>query len=362
MATAKDILGTNSVNSSTGIFKCADRVSPGDEPRDITAIKALYIPFDISHNAVHLRKNPFGAVIYRNKIAAGNVYHAFDGKRLVLELGCNTVIYIHINSAHPSKHHRIFIQSESAFSGDTTIRRDAAIIAHNTQHIETIVKYEMYFILGVISTASLAAWMLVTGSDVTVMYARNRMVAGAATALVKKLTHELESVTSYAPVLHAKRLALILSEGENNAIGAVKKLPETIIEDEKVQAQVAGVIFGKWAMPNGNSFNLWTVIGVILTQAATNSVTKYGQAYISAIESRYMPLIEDMRSVNPAIPSTLQKPVLGLIKLMNEAGVDVTPQEATTILTEISNNKMNSYNNLYNITLAIDEFRKVANK
>ena len=99
-------------NRTENLFVCADRVSPGDEPKDITNQKDLYLPFDVKNKAVHLRNNPFGAVIYRNQVAAGNIYQAFDGKRLVLEAGCSTVIYIHINTSQPARHHRLFIQSE----------------------------------------------------------------------------------------------------------------------------------------------------------------------------------------------------------------------------------------------------------
>ena len=262
----------------------------------------------------------------------------------------------------PNKHHRIFIQSESAFSGDTTIRRDAAIIAKNTQHVETIVKYEMFFIMGVVSTASVAAWGMVTGSDITFMYARNRKVADAAKELVATLLQELEQIKHYAPTLHGKIVELILAEGQNNAVGAVKKLPKTIVSDEKTQAQVAGIIFGKWAMPNGNPFSIWTVIGVVLSQAATKSITKYSDAYINAIDSRYKPLINDMKAIDPSRPASIQKPAQGLMLLMKEAGVTVTQTEASKILAEISGNKEKAYKNINNIVQAIDKFRKATNK
>lgn len=280
----------------------------------------------------------------------------------MLEVGCKTIVYVLINPSMAGKHHRIFIQSESAFSGDTTIREDAATIAKNTHHVETIVKYEMFFILGVVSTASMAAWAMVTGSDLTFMYARNRKVADAAKELVASLLKELEQINTYAPTLHGKIVELILAEGQNNAVGAVKKLPKTIVSDEKTQAQVAGIIFGKWAMPNGNPFSLWTLIGVVLSQAATKSVTKYSDAYIQAIDSRYKPLINDMKAVDPNRPASIQKPAHGLMLLMKEAGVAVSQSEASTILTEVSSNKEKASKNIHNIVQAIDKFRKATNK
>lgn len=68
MSRVMEALGAESVNASTDLYKCADRVSPGDEPKDITFIKEMYIPFDVSNKAVHLRKNPFGVVIYRANV------------------------------------------------------------------------------------------------------------------------------------------------------------------------------------------------------------------------------------------------------------------------------------------------------
>lgn len=362
MSNVAKILGRASVNESKNLFKCADRVSPGDQPRDITSIKSMYLPFDVKHKATHLRKNPFGVVIYRRDVEAGKVYHAHDGKRLVVELGCNTVIYIHINLGQPGKHHRLFIQSESAFSGDTTIRRDAAEIVKNTRHVETIVKYEMYFLMGLFSTTSLGAWLMVTGADVTVLFANKAVMANAAKKLSSDLFRQLDEVGTYAPILQQKIWDLIVAEGKGNSVRAVKVLPKTIVTDQKVQAQVAGVIFGKWAMPQGNPFTLWTLIGVILTQAAVKSVTKYGDAYVTAMDQRYKPILEEMKAANPLEPSSLRKPANSLLKILREAGVSVTLEEANGILLEILHNKGRAFKNLTAITQSINEFRRVVKK
>lgn len=352
----------NLANQTENVFKCADRVSPGDEPRNISSVKNLYLPFDTSNTSVHVRKNPFGAVIYKNTIQPGKVYHAFDGKRLVVEVGCDTIIYIHINPAQPAKHHRLFIQSEKAFSGDTTIRRDAAKIAKNTRHVETIAMYEMYFILGVLSTASIAAWLIVTGSDVTYLYASKRVVADASKKLSKSLLNELEIIGGYAPTLQAKIWEMITAELTNNATRAVKQLPKTIVTNEKIQAQTSGIIFGKWALPKGNPFNAWTIVSVLLIQAASNSVLKYPDAYIQSLVNQYKPLLEEMRQANPSQPLTMQKPVGTLVRLLGEAGVTVSHSEASAILKEITNNKIKAYKSLTNVLDAITEFKRVANR
>jgi len=65
----------DTINSLTNIFQCADRVSPGDNPRNITSIKEKYIPFDVSHQETYLRRNPFGAVIYRQHVLLQATYY-----------------------------------------------------------------------------------------------------------------------------------------------------------------------------------------------------------------------------------------------------------------------------------------------
>lgn len=352
----------NVANKSEDIFQCADRISPGDEPRDITSTKHLYLPLDTSNSSVQLRKSPFGAVIYKNTVQSGNAYQAFDGKRLVVEVGCDTIIYIHINPKQPAKHHKLFIQSEKAFNGDTTIRRDAAEIAKNTRHIETIAKYEMYFILGVFSTASLAAWLMVTGSDVTYLYASKRAVADASKKLSKALLAELEEMGGYAPTLQAKIWEMITAELVNNSSRAVKQLPRTIVTSEKVQAQTSGIIFGKWAMPTGNPFSAWTIVSVLLIQAASNSVLKYPDAYVQALVDQYKPLLDEMRQINPLQPMTLQKPAATLIRLMKETGVTLSQNEAITILKEVSQNKEKVYGSMANVLKAVMEFKRATNK
>jgi hypothetical protein len=358
MSEVERILGTESVNNSENIYKCADRVSPGDDPRDVTSIKEKYLPLDAFNKSTYLRTNPFGAVIYRQGVQAGHIYHSYDGRRLILEVGCKTVIYIHINQKQPAKHHRVFIQSENGFSADTTIRRDAAQIARNTRHVEAIVKFEMYFILGVLSTASFAAWLAVTGSDVTVLYARNKPKGEAAKTMSTKLLKELDEIGGYAPTLHRKIIELIAAEVNGNWIRLGQQLPKTIVTDEKVQAQVAGILFGKWALSTPKSFTLWTIISTLLTQAAVKSVTKSADAYKAILDQRYMPIVNEIRSINPNDPATLQRPAVKLVGLMKEAGVTITVNEVTTILREISKNPQRAYKNMSNITKAVDEFNK----
>lgn len=358
MSSVAEILGTNSVNESENLFKCADRVSPGDDPRDISTIKEKYLPFDSAHSATFLRKNPFGVTIYRNETKAGNVYTAYDGKRLVLEVGCNTVVYIHINPSMPSKHHRLFIQSDAGFSADTTIRKDAAIIAYNTRHVETIVKAEMYFLMGMISTLSIPALIAVTGADITVTYARNRGKAESSGDLAKNLLAELEKMKKYAPTLHAKVWELIYAELENNVPRTAKRIPEDVVTDPKVQAQVSGILFGKWAFNASKGFTLWTVISTLLTQAAIKGSLQAPMSYMAALEGQYKPLLEEMKTVDAKNPATMERPARTLVRLMKESGVEISAAEAKAILREIQSHPQQSAQSLSNITKAIEKFQR----
>src|SRR5690606_29847948 len=101
--------------------------------------------------------------------------------------------------------------------------------------------------LGVFSTASWAAWLTVTGADVTYLYASKRAVADSSRKLSKALLLELEILGTYAPTLQKKIWEMITAELTNNSSRAAKNLPKTIATDEKIQAQITGIIFGKWA-------------------------------------------------------------------------------------------------------------------
>lgn len=220
----------------------------------------------------------------------------------------------------------------------------------------------MYFILGVFSTASWAAWLTVTGADVTYLYASKRAVADSSRKLSKALLLELEILGTYAPTLQKKIWEMITAELTNNSSRAAKNLPKTIATDEKIQAQITGIIFGKWAMPKGNPFSAWTIVSVLLVQAASSSVLKYPDAYIQSLIDQYKPFLEEVRQVNPSQPTTMQKPAATLIELMKETGVTLTHNEALRIFKEISQNKEKAYASMTNVLKAMSEFKRITNR
>ena len=51
-----------------------------------------------------------------------------------------------------------------------------------------------------------------------------------------------------------------------------------------------------------------------------------------------------------------------LVKLMQESGVTVSPDEAIEMLREVTSNKDKAYKNISNILVAVNTFRRIANK
>ncbi len=351
--------GNISVNDSEGMFECADRTSPGHTPKDITAIKHLYLPLDALNKFRHTRRTIFGATIFDVIVQPGKVYPAFDGKRLVLEVGCKTVIYILINPSKPNQHHRLFIESEEGFNHDITMRLEAKLIAQKTRMVETIVKYEMYFIMGVISTTGLPAWLAITGADVTFIFSKNKPKVDAAKKLSSALLKEFSEIEEYAPTLYSKVSELVSSELYGNLGRTAKQLPTTVVNDEKVQAQVSGILFGKASnVTFSGRFTAWTLITTLLSQAVIKSMTKSADAFKTVIDHRYKPLIEDLKKLNPKMPATYSAPALKITKLISDNGIHITQQETLSILKELTSNADKAYKNLTAIAKALTEFNK----
>jgi hypothetical protein len=90
------------------------------------------------------------------------------------------------------------------FVFDSTNRSVAAKVVKTTAPLKTIVKYEMYFLLGLLSAASLSALILVTGTDIAVsgIFAKKNFDAGK--KLGATLCAERKNIAEYPPVWHSK--------------------------------------------------------------------------------------------------------------------------------------------------------------
>ena len=349
--------GNAPVDPNKKVFACEER-SPLDlRPIDITVTIPTYYPIDREYGYTVVRKNMLGMQLGKLNLSSGKIYPSFDGKRLVFEVGCKSVIYLLISNGNKN-HHRFFIQHRDGFVHDCTDRIWISEVAHNTRHVETIVKYEMYFLMGLVSTVSVPAWLIVTGSNAAYAVANNKAKVSAAKSLIQTLIAESDSIKSYAPTFHKKLWEFFESEADGNWNRYLKQLPVTVAKDEQVQGQLAGILFGK-ATVSPKSLTFWGAISTVLTQAVIKSVTKSGDAYVKVINQRYGPIIDGLRSNNWRNPAQSKAAAQKLMDLYRESGVTITLQESQAIIKEIMSNSSRIENSLKKIAEAINDYNRI---
>ena len=342
---------TNNVNP----FACEPRKSPAAGPKDISLLLFRYIPLDKEFSTTWVGKNVFHMTVYKEKLESGRIYKDYDnGRRLNIEVGCDTIIYLYI---HPGSrlHHKFLIQATSEFFDDTQFRAMAADVVRKTMGVKTIAKYEMYFLLGLFSTVSIGLWLAITGSDVTVSVLSNKRKVDNFKELAKAFLKELNNIGKYAPTLHDKIVAFISNELMTTAKQTGKNLPGHVINDEKTQSQVAGILYGKYAM-SAASFNVWAALGTVLTQAVIKTATNVPSTYIETVDKRYVSIIRDLRNVDYENPYELQLAGQKLAKIFQESKVPVSSQEAKQILIEVKSHPKELEKSIVNIYEAIHDF------
>lgn len=335
---------------------CNDRFQPAAGPKDITLSIGRYIPLDQLNVETYKAFNIVGWELGSVSIKSGNVYPSFDGKRLVFEVSCNTVIYLQISPENKKINHRFFLQSHKEFLFDITTRAVAAHVVRATKPIVTIVKYEMYFLLGVFSTVSIPMWLMVTGSDLTVSIVSLRSKEKSFSKLAKTVLRELNVIKSYAPTLHAKLIQIIKAENDRLVSDTWKQLPKQVATDEKAQAQTSGILFGKYAMA-ANPLTVWGAVLTVLIQAGIKSVTNLPDAYMTSVDHRYVDKVRALTNTNWYDVKERIEGVKQLAKLLNEAKVPVTTEEMTRIIKEVQANPKRLQESFINILDAYKRFR-----
>jgi len=135
---------------------------------------------------------------------------------------------------NPKDHnnYNFYLQGIDGFAFDVTSRSVAAKVVKATAPIKTIVKYEMYFLLGLVSTVSLPVLIMIVSSDIVVsgILAKAKMDAAKKFSLVLLAEHKI--TTSYAPTLHVKIEEFLNSQVKVKLKNYAKQLPETIAKDE----------------------------------------------------------------------------------------------------------------------------------
>lgn len=155
----------------------------------------------------------------------------------------------------------------------------------------TIIKFEMYFIMGIVSTMSVPLLLLTLGADGIYEGSLAKVKYDAFKKPVNTLANESKNIKSVAPTLHKKLMEFLQSErGKNfNLTETIGNLPETIIKDEKVQAQVTGIMYGKYTVAP-KAFSAKVLLIALLFQVASKSITKSPDSFLAPIDKRYRPL------------------------------------------------------------------------
>ena len=335
---------------------CEDRFTPVDGTKDITQTFYSYLPFDDFNTETYVALNMVGMNLGDIEIRSRTVYPSYDGKRLVLEVGCNTVIFIQISPNNKAIHHHLFIESHKDFLMDITTRAVAARVSHVAQPMVTIGRYEMFFILGMLSTVSIAMWLMITGSDITVTAVSLRHKTHEFGKLAKSLLKEMANIKKYAPTLHKKLMQLIIAERNKLALHTAEKLPKTIATDEKAQAKTAGILYGKSVL-SPKLLNVWGALLTVLIQVGIKSVTDSPAAARKAIDERYAPIIRGFANTDWRNINERKLAVARLVKIMKEDKLSITKEEAEQIVKEILAHPKKLESSLINIVGAIKTYQ-----
>lgn len=335
---------------------CNDRFKPAAGPKDITMSIRRYLPLGQINIETYKAFNLIGWELGSVTIKSRTVYPAYDGKRLVLEVGCSTIIYLQISPGNKKVNHRFFLQSHKDFLFDITTRAVAANVVKATRPIVTIAKYEMYFIMGLFSTVSVPMWLMITGSDLTVSIIGLRSKEKSFSKLAKTLLKELQVIKGYAPTLHAKLMLIIKAEHNRLITDTWKELPNQVVTDEKAQAQTAGILYGKYAM-SVKPLTVWGAVLTVLIQAGVKSTTNIPDAYLASVDQRYAERVRKLTNINWYDIKERAEGVKQLVKLLNEAKVPVTTVEVSRIIKEVQTNPKRLQESFINILKAYKTFR-----
>jgi len=337
---------------------CQDRFTPPAGPKNITHSIGRYLPLEQLNIETYTAFNMVGWKLGSVTVKSRVVYPAFDGKRLVVEVGCNTIIYLQISPTKKNIHHRFFLQKHKDFLFDITTRAVAAKVSRAAEPIVTIAKYEMYFLMGIFSTVSIPMWLIITGTDVTVSLVGLKHKGKAFRKLAKSILNELENIRQYAPTLHVKMMQIIRAEKNRTIVDTRKELPKKVITDKKAQAQTAGILYGKYAMA-ANPLTVWSALLTILIQAGVKSVSNIPNTYLTVLDKRYASKVRSLTNTNWYDLRERKQAISKIVDLLKNAKVPISASELEKIVKEVQQNPQNLQNSFINIMNAYKEFKRV---
>lgn len=336
---------------------CNDRYPPAMGPKNITLSLGNYIPLDQINTDTYIEANLVGDTLGKKTIRSRAIYPSFDGKRLVLEVGCTTVIYLQISPTIKDIHHNFFIQKHEDFLMDITTKLVANEVYKTSQPIITIAKYEIYFLMGLFSTVSVPLWLTITGTDLGLALASLKQKERAFSGLSKTILAELKVIEQYAPTLHSKLLEIFKSEQSRVMSTTWDRLPKEVLTDEKAQAQTAGILYGKYAM-SANPLTVWNALFTVFLQASVKSVTNFPSTYMDVVDDRYKAPVKALVNTNWGDPNERSRAITTLLAMIKDSDVKISQMEMQKIVDEVRRNPDKLQQSFQNIMTAYQETRK----
>lgn len=305
-------------------------------PRNITSDINKYRPFDDHNEQVMRPTNQLGWKLPEFTLKAGQV-HAWHGdKRVIYEVSCDSVIFLRVSPGRPDNYN-FFIQDLNSFAYDITNGELAYQVSKKTSLIKTIVKYEMYFIMGVISAASIPALIMVVGSDVLVSSAQARSKMSSSKALAQTILSERERIKELAPTLHEKLEQFIVSQLQVDSDRLAANTLDRVASDEKTRGQLAGALAGK-ATVSPRPFTAWSAIFTILCTGFIKSAINLPEGYLEAVKSKHKPLVDEIQKIDWSNPGAAAGVATQFLEMFRDSGVTVSSTEAMTIVHEVRSN------------------------
>lgn len=336
---------------------CQDRYTPADGPKDITQNFYNYLPLDKFSADTYTTYNMVGMPLQSITLRSGMVYTAPDGKRLILEVGCNTIIYLLISPGNTLKNHHFFIESQKEFVFDVTTGVVAHAVSRAAEPMVTVGKYEMSFMLGIFSTVSIGVWLTITGVDLTFSAMKQHHKMQEFKKLTSVLLIELDNIKKYAPTLHKKLMQLLIAERDKLAMKTAERLPATIAHDKMAQAKTAGILYGKYFM-SPKILTVWGALITVLIRIGLESATNSPKAAIYAIDNRYNPIIRDFANTDWTNIKEQKAAILKLVPILKEDKLSISVLELEQIVIEVRAHPRELEKSLIHIVNAIKTFRQ----
>jgi hypothetical protein len=221
----------------------------------------------------------------------------------------------------------VYSQSGVGFAGDA-LGEVAAMVFKSTAPLVPIIMAEYYFLTGVVSCVSGAAFLAILGTDVLRFFVENKEKLPKWLNAVSVTLSVRDVLKQYAPTLYDKVVDAALFAAWKGAKIAVaiegpsvgRELPSSVVHDEKIVAKGLGVIVGKlgknlMAQRLSALSIVWTILFGIASAAA------------KAVPGAVKKVVADRKQSAQNIIAALRK-----------ARVELGPQEADLIIIEVEKN------------------------